>query len=64
VGLSLVRVLIHVARPKTCKLRNIPGTDMYRDIKQYADTCDVPGILVLQLGSPIYFASAGYLRER
>ncbi|KAF3328405.1 sulfate transporter 3.5 [Carex littledalei] len=64
VGLSLIRALIYVARPKTCKLGNIPGTDLYRDVKQYTGTSDMPGVLVLQLGSPIYFANAGYLRER
>lgn len=63
-GLSLIRAMIYVARPKTCKLGNIPGTDLYRDVKQYSGTSDVPGVLVLQLGSPIYFANAGYLRER
>ncbi|KAJ1689451.1 hypothetical protein LUZ63_013606 [Rhynchospora breviuscula] len=64
VGLSLIRALIYVARPATCKLGNIPGTDIYLEMKQYTDACDVPGVLVLQVTSPIYFASAGYIRER
>ncbi|KAK8930955.1 putative sulfate transporter 3.5 [Platanthera zijinensis] len=62
--LSIIRALLYVARPMTCKLGNLPGTDLYRDIQQYPNSKSIPGILILQLGSPIYFANAGYLRER
>ncbi|KAH0452190.1 hypothetical protein IEQ34_019489 [Dendrobium chrysotoxum] len=62
--LSIIRALLHVARPVTCKLGNLPGTDLYRDIDQYPDSTTISGILILQLGSPIYFANASYLRER
>lgn len=37
---------------------------MYRDIEQYPEAQSQPGILILKLGSPIYFANATYLRER
>ncbi|XP_020572220.1 probable sulfate transporter 3.5 [Phalaenopsis equestris] len=62
--LSLIRALLHVARPVTRKLGYFPGTDLYRDIDQYPDSTDISGILIIQLGSPMYFANAGYLRER
>ncbi|PKU83162.1 probable sulfate transporter 3.5 [Dendrobium catenatum] len=62
--LSIIRALLHVARPVTYKLGNLPGTDLYRDIDQYPDSKTISGILILQLGSPIYFANASYLRER
>uniref|UniRef100_A0A0E0N1R6 STAS domain-containing protein n=1 Tax=Oryza rufipogon TaxID=4529 RepID=A0A0E0N1R6_ORYRU len=64
VGLSVVRALLYVARPATCKLGNIAGSETFRDVKQYPQAKSIPGILVLQLGSPIYFVNAGYLRER
>lgn len=64
VGLSILRALLYVARPNTCKLGNLTGTAMYRDIEQYPSSSSLPDILILQLGSPIYFANAGYLRER
>ncbi|XP_058074768.1 sulfate transporter 3.1-like isoform X2 [Magnolia sinica] len=64
VGISIVRSLLYLARPGISKLVNIPNTKMYRDVEQYPSTNDVPGILILELGSPIYFSSAGYLRER
>ncbi|KAI5680579.1 hypothetical protein M9H77_01806 [Catharanthus roseus] len=64
VGLSLVRALLYVARPAPCKLGKIPESELYRDIVQYPYANGIPGILVVQLGSPIYFANCGYIRER
>lgn len=64
VGLSVLRTLLYVARPATCKLGSIAGTEIFRDVKQYPYAKSFLNILVLQLGSPIYFINAGYLRER
>ncbi|MBA0577923.1 hypothetical protein Gorai_020229 [Gossypium raimondii] len=57
VGLSLLRALLYVARPAACKLGRLPNTSLYRDTEQYPETMSVEGILVLQLGSPVYFAN-------
>ncbi|XP_019180464.1 PREDICTED: sulfate transporter 3.1-like [Ipomoea nil] len=62
--LSLLRVLLFVARPKTMILGNIPNSITYRSVDQYPKAASVPGILVLHIGAPIYFANASYLRER
>ncbi|XP_041006687.1 probable sulfate transporter 3.5 [Juglans microcarpa x Juglans regia] len=64
VGFSLIRALIYVARPASCKLGKVPNSTIYRDMEQYPDSADLKGILVLQLGSPIYFANSTYIRER
>lgn len=64
VGLSLLRVLLFVARPRTLVLGNIPDSKIYRNVEQYTNTDTVPGVLILDLGAPIYFANASYLRER
>ncbi|WOL00354.1 putative sulfate transporter 3.5 [Canna indica] len=64
VGLSILRALLYVARPTTCKLGNLPGTDRFVDVEQYPDSVAIPNILVLMLGSPLYYANASYLRER
>ncbi|XP_010250358.1 PREDICTED: probable sulfate transporter 3.5 [Nelumbo nucifera] len=63
-GLSIVRALLYMARPATSKLGIIPGSAMYRDIEQYPSASGTQGILILQLGSPIYFANSSYIRER
>ncbi|GKD70634.1 probable sulfate transporter 3.5, partial [Tanacetum coccineum] len=64
VGLALIRALLYVARPANSKLGNIPDTGLYRDVEQYPGAISIPKTLVLQLGSPIYFANAAYIRER
>ncbi|CAK9136185.1 unnamed protein product [Ilex paraguariensis] len=64
VGLSLLRVLLYVARPRTLVLGNIPDSMIYRSVDQYENATRVPGILILEIDAPIYFANAGYLRER
>ncbi|KAL7239849.1 hypothetical protein ACSBR2_005671 [Camellia fascicularis] len=64
VGLAILRVLLYVARPATCKLGSISNSTLYRDVEQYPEATGVPGILVLQLGSPIYFSNCTYIRQR
>ncbi|KAJ4826494.1 Sulfate transporter 3.1 [Turnera subulata] len=64
VTISLVRMLLFVARPRTFLLGNIPNSMIYRSMDQYPTTNNVPGVLILQIDAPIYFANANYLRER
>ncbi|KAF2284263.1 hypothetical protein P3X46_027625 [Hevea brasiliensis] len=64
VTISLLRMLLFVARPRTFLLGNIPNSMIYRSMDQYPTANSVPGILILQIDAPIYFANANYLRER
>jgi sulfate transporter 3 len=64
VAISVLRVLLFVARPRTTVLGNVPDTTMYRRMDQYTTARTVPGVLVLRVDSPIYFANSSYLRER
>ncbi|XP_031386363.1 probable sulfate transporter 3.5 [Punica granatum] len=58
-GLSLGRALLSVARPATCKLGKMPESALFRDIEQYpfSNENEISGILILEMGSPIYFAN-------
>ncbi|OWM69365.1 hypothetical protein CDL15_Pgr006328 [Punica granatum] len=64
VALSLLRIILFVARPRTIVLGNLPNSKIYRNVEQYPIATTVPGILILEIDAPIYFANAGYLRER
>uniref|UniRef100_A0A6N2NAY1 STAS domain-containing protein n=1 Tax=Salix viminalis TaxID=40686 RepID=A0A6N2NAY1_SALVM len=64
VAISLLRMLMSVARPRTFLLGNIPNSMIYRSIDQYPIADNVPGVLILQIDAPVYFANANYLRER
>lgn len=64
VMLSVLRVLLFITRPKTLVLGNIPDSRIYRSVDQYPNANNVPGILILEIDAPIYFANSNYLRER
>lgn len=64
VAISVMRVLLFVARPKTFTLGNVPNSMAYRNTEQYTNASNVPGILILEIDAPIYFANSNYLRER
>lgn len=74
VAISVLRALLHVARPSTSKLGRVScgsgagaadDDHAFCDVAQYPGAATAPGILVLQVaGSPVCFANAEYLRER
>ncbi|CAL9144077.1 unnamed protein product, partial [Musa hybrid cultivar] len=64
VAISILRVLLFVARPRTTVLGNIPNSSIYRRMDQYSEAQSVPGVLILRVDAPIYFANSSYLRER
>ncbi|XP_058746078.1 sulfate transporter 3.1-like isoform X1 [Vicia villosa] len=64
VTLSILRVLLFVARPRTFVLGNIPNSSAYINVEHYSNAHHVHGILILEIDAPIYFANASYLRER
>ncbi|PQQ12127.1 sulfate transporter 3.1 [Prunus yedoensis var. nudiflora] len=64
VAISVIRVLLFVARPRTFVQGNLPNSMVYRNVEQYPNASNVPGILILEIDAPIYFANTNYLRER
>ncbi|PAN51466.1 hypothetical protein PAHAL_9G596500 [Panicum hallii] len=64
VSISILRVMLFIARPRTTVLGNVPNTMTYRRMDQYTTAQTVPGVLVLRIDAPIYFTNASYLRER
>ncbi|XP_028776625.1 probable sulfate transporter 3.3 [Neltuma alba] len=64
VGLSILKILLQVTRPKTVMLGNIPGTDIYRNVDHYEEAVKLPGLLILSIEAPINFANITYLNER
>ncbi|CBI28093.3 unnamed protein product, partial [Vitis vinifera] len=64
VGVSVFKILLHVTRPNTVALGNIPGTQIYQNVSRYENASRVPCFLILGIESPIYFANSTYLQER
>ncbi|XP_062200479.1 sulfate transporter 3.1-like [Phragmites australis] len=64
VGVLVLRILLFIARPRTTALGKMPDSTVYRRMDQYTMAKGVPGVLMLRIDSPIYFANASYLQER
>ncbi|XP_016465196.1 putative sulfate transporter 3.4 [Nicotiana tabacum] len=64
VGVSVFKILLHVTRPNTSVLGNIPGTQVYQNLSRYRTAVRIPSFLILAVEAPIYFANSTYLKER
>ncbi|CAI5979772.1 unnamed protein product [Closterium sp. NIES-65] len=64
VALSLVFVIHESANPHMAVLGRLPGTTVYRNVKQYRDAYTYRGVVILRIDSPIYFANVDYIKER
>ncbi|KHN47805.1 Putative sulfate transporter 3.4 [Glycine soja] len=64
VAISVFKILLHVSRPNTLVLGNIPGTPIFHSLNQYREALRIPSFVILAVESPIYFANSTYLQER
>jgi SulP family sulfate permease len=62
---SLLLVIYNSTRPHIASLGRIPGIPgAYSDLDQHPENSAVPGILILRLDAPIYYANALTVREK
>ncbi|GFY89389.1 sulfate transporter 1;3 [Actinidia rufa] len=64
VTISFAKILLQVTRPRTALLGKLPRTTVYRNIQQYPEAMQVPGILIVRVDSAIYFSNSNYIKER
>ena len=62
--ISLLIVIYESAYPHTAVLGRLPGTTLYRDIKQYEDAEHYDGLVIVGIDAPIYFANALNVRDK
>ncbi|XP_070247316.1 solute carrier family 26 member 6 isoform X2 [Myotis yumanensis] len=58
VAFSLLLVVVRTQRPHYSVLGQIPDTDVYRDVAEYAEAREVPGVKVFRSSATVYFANA------
>ena len=63
VGVSLLLVIAESIRPQMTMLWRLPNSPIYRNIKQESAGQFVPGIVILRIGSSMYFANVAFIRE-
>ncbi|KAJ3612271.1 hypothetical protein NHX12_020547 [Muraenolepis orangiensis] len=61
---QLGTVVVRTQFPSCSTLGNIPGTNVYRDVKDYKHIAEVPGVRIFKCSSPVYFANVDYFKER
>eukprot|EP00980_Cylindrotheca_fusiformis_P030104 scaffold24377_cov132-Cylindrotheca_fusiformis.AAC.2 len=61
---SLLLVIYESAVPHTAVLGRLPGSTVYRNIKQYPEAERYDGILAVRIDAPIYFANTLSIREK
>mmetsp|Transcript_39572 Transcript_39572/g.58781 ORF Transcript_39572/g.58781 Transcript_39572/m.58781 type:complete len:732 (-) Transcript_39572:383-2578(-) len=64
VVVSLLLVTYESAYPHTAVLGRLPGTTVYRNVKQYDDAETYDGIVMVRIDAPIYFANTQNVREK
>ncbi|CAB9501297.1 Sulfate transporter 4.1, chloroplastic [Seminavis robusta] len=64
VAVSLLLVTYESAYPHTAVLGRLPGTTVYRNIKQYPEAERYDGIVMVRIDAPIYFANTQNVREK
>jgi sulfate transporter 4 len=64
VGVSLLLVIYESTYPHTAVLGRLPGTTVYRNVKQYPEAERYDGIVLVRIDAPIYFANTQNVREK
>ena len=62
---SLVYVIYQSSRPHISSLGRVPGVpDAYSDLTRHPENTPVPGVLIVRLDAPLYFANALTVRDQ
>jgi SulP family sulfate permease len=58
---SLLVVLSQSARPHIAVLGRVPGTTNFRNVDRTPDAVTIPGVVVVRIDAPLYFANSDFL---
>mmetsp|Transcript_4678 Transcript_4678/g.12990 ORF Transcript_4678/g.12990 Transcript_4678/m.12990 type:complete len:849 (-) Transcript_4678:1976-4522(-) len=61
---SLVIIIHESVRPQISILWRLPGTEIYRNVKQENNGVFIKHVLVVRVGASMYFANVAYIREQ
>lgn len=61
--LSLTIVIYESVRPQITILWRIPGTSIYRNVKQESSGAFIPNVFICRIGSSMYFANAAFVKD-
>ncbi|KAE8616228.1 hypothetical protein XENTR_v10008749 [Xenopus tropicalis] len=64
VGYELLTVVFRTQFPKFTVIANIGRSDIYKNKKDYTEIYEPEGTLIFKCPSPIFFANAGFFKEK
>ncbi|XP_051977063.1 pendrin [Xyrauchen texanus] len=57
-------VVVRTQFPSCSTLGNVQDTNIYKNMKDYKNIAEIPGIKIFKCNSPIYFANIDYFKEK
>uniref|UniRef100_A0A5F8G9W7 Solute carrier family 26 member 6 n=1 Tax=Monodelphis domestica TaxID=13616 RepID=A0A5F8G9W7_MONDO len=63
VGFALISVIFRTQLPHYSILGQVPDTDIYRDVTEYKEAKEVPGVKIFSCSATLYFANAEFYRQ-
>ncbi len=63
VGLSFAALLVRTTRPHYAILGQLPGTQIYRNVKRYPEARQIDGIAIIRIDASFYFGNVNFLQE-
>lgn len=64
VSASLACIIYEIAKPHTAVLGQIPGTFVYRSIRQYPEAKLHDQISILRIDAPLYFPNVAFIKDK
>jgi SulP family sulfate permease len=61
---SIIYIVFKSSRPHLSSLGRVPGMPGFRDRERHPENLAVPGVLILRLDAPLYFANALTVRDQ
>uniref|UniRef100_A0A3Q2QTM2 Solute carrier family 26 member 3 n=1 Tax=Fundulus heteroclitus TaxID=8078 RepID=A0A3Q2QTM2_FUNHE len=63
-GIELLTVVFRAQFPRCSVLANIPGTDLYKDQKDFLQIFQPKGVKIFRIPSPLFFANIEFFRNK
>ncbi|PIE17049.1 MAG: sodium-independent anion transporter [Proteobacteria bacterium] len=63
VGASLLWFVVRTTRPHFAVLGRLPGTESYRNVKNYPEAETTDGVLALRIDAQYYFGNVSFLKD-
>ncbi|XP_051031064.1 chloride anion exchanger [Phodopus roborovskii] len=64
VAFQLLTIVFRTQFPKCSTLANVGRSNIYKNIKTYADAYEPEGVKIFRCPSPIYFANIGFFKQK